>query len=83
MQPGPVIMTAPAAPPELGPLYSKLQSLFPGWKGQPPKSSPGPQRAPSAPQAPHSTMMQPPNSAGLPPNALQQQSPTPTQNVTV
>ncbi|KAF2735407.1 hypothetical protein EJ04DRAFT_435054 [Polyplosphaeria fusca] len=87
IQPGPAIMTAPAAPAELVELYTKLQGLYPGWKGQtgPPKSSPGPQRMPSASQTPNSAgpqnTMQPPNSAGLPSNSFQHQSSsTPPQN---
>ena len=41
--PGPAIMSVPAAP-ALAELYTKLQGLFPGWKGQQLKASPGPQR---------------------------------------
>ncbi|EOA84931.1 uncharacterized protein SETTUDRAFT_117339 [Exserohilum turcica Et28A] len=71
MQPGPAIMSVPASHPELAKLYTKLQELFPGWKGQTGqmKQSPGPQRV-------GSNTVQPPNSAGLQPNwgqnALQQ-----------
>jgi hypothetical protein len=59
MQPGPA-MSPPTAPVELVKLYTKLQGLFPGWKGQTAqmKQSPGPQRT-------NSNMSQPPNSAGL------------------
>jgi hypothetical protein len=70
LQPGPAII--PAAPAELAKLYTKLQELFPGWKGQTPqmKQSPGPQRI-------NSNTSQPPNSAGLQQNwgqnAMQQQ----------
>ncbi|KAF2808103.1 uncharacterized protein BDZ99DRAFT_392203 [Mytilinidion resinicola] len=44
--PGPAIMATPSTPPALSQLYTKLQVLFPGWKGQqqPMKASPGPQR---------------------------------------
>jgi hypothetical protein len=42
--PGPAIMSVPATPPALTELYTKLQGLFPGWKGQQLKASPGPQR---------------------------------------
>ena len=42
--PGPAIMSVPATPPALAELYTKLQGLFPGWKGQQLKASPGPQR---------------------------------------
>jgi hypothetical protein len=72
LQPGPAIMSIPAAPAELAKLYTKLQELFPGWKGQTPqmKQSPGPQRI-------NSNTSQPPNSAGLQQNwgqnAMQQQ----------
>jgi hypothetical protein len=61
MQPGPAIMSLPASHPELAKLYTKLQELFPGWKGQAVqmKQSPGPQRVGSNPG------QQPPNSAGL------------------
>lgn len=60
MQPGPAIMSLPASHPELAKLYTKLQDLFPGWKGQTAqmKQSPVPQRT-------NSNMAQPPNSAGL------------------
>lgn len=65
-------MTSPAAPVELTRLYTKLQDLFPGWKGQTPqmKQSPGgPQRMNS------NNLQQPPNSAGLhPPNSAGLQS---------
>jgi hypothetical protein len=63
LQPGPAIMSVPAAPVELVKLYQKLVELFPGWKGQTAqmKQSPGPQRMNSA-------TSQPPNSAGLQPN---------------
>ncbi|KAF1916223.1 hypothetical protein BDU57DRAFT_556484 [Ampelomyces quisqualis] len=66
LQPGPAIMSVPAAPAELAKLYQKLVGLFPGWKGQTTqmKQSPGPQRMNSA----ASTASQPPNSAGLQPN---------------
>ncbi|KAF2106279.1 hypothetical protein BDV96DRAFT_508133, partial [Lophiotrema nucula] len=92
VQPGPAIMAAPSAPDELVKLYVKLQTLFPGWKGQtmPMKASPGPQRTPSTTQQPNSAglqgFMQPPNSAGLmnPNNAVKQeqrqQTSTPPQN---
>ncbi|KAA8627208.1 TolA Membrane protein [Pyrenophora tritici-repentis] len=62
VQPGPAIMSLPASPQELVKLYTKLQDLFPGWKGQTAqmKQSPGPQRT-------SSNMSQPP-SAGLQPN---------------
>ncbi|KAF2853801.1 hypothetical protein T440DRAFT_465558 [Plenodomus tracheiphilus IPT5] len=54
LQPGPAIMVAPLAPAELVKLYTKLQDLFPGWKGGNPaqmKQSPGPQqRMNSTPQ---------------------------------
>jgi hypothetical protein len=84
IMPGPAIMVAPLAPPspdELVKLYTRLQSLFPGWKGGAPnKPSPGPQRLNSTSsqaslqsmQPPHSAglhnNMQPPNSGGMPPN---------------
>ncbi|KAF2493758.1 hypothetical protein BU16DRAFT_53573 [Lophium mytilinum] len=44
--PGPAIMSIPSTPPALSELYTKLQILYPGWKGQqgPMKASPGPQR---------------------------------------
>jgi hypothetical protein len=58
LQPGPAIMSAPAAPPELAKLYTRLQELFPGWKGQTPQMKPSPQRM-------NSNASQPPNSAGL------------------
>lgn len=60
LQPGPAIMSAPSTPDELVKLYIKLQSLFPGWKGQSAsvKQSPGPQRI-------NSTPSNPPSSAGL------------------
>lgn len=63
IQPGPAIMSVPAAPAELVKLYQKLAELFPGWKGQTAqmKQSPGPQRMNST----ASTASQPPNSAGL------------------
>ncbi|KAF4300978.1 hypothetical protein GTA08_BOTSDO10675 [Botryosphaeria dothidea] len=32
--PGPAIMTIPAQPQALNEMYTKLQTLFPGWKGQ-------------------------------------------------
>jgi hypothetical protein len=52
-QPGPAIMSAPSGPPELVELYTKLQGLYPGWKGQQIKASPGPQqRMGSIPQTP-------------------------------
>jgi hypothetical protein len=53
-------MSIPTSPAELAKLYTKLQDLFPGWKGQTPqmKQSPGPQRM-------NSNTSQPPNSAGL------------------
>ncbi|KAF2834984.1 hypothetical protein M501DRAFT_1008780 [Patellaria atrata CBS 101060] len=41
--PGPAIMTAPVNFPSLVELYANLQNLFPGWKGQQAKASPGPQ----------------------------------------
>ena len=75
MMPGPAIMVAPASPDELVKLYSRLQSLFPGWKGASNKPSPGPQRLNStSSQASVQNSMQPPNSAGLqnnmqPPNS--------------
>lgn len=75
IQPGPAIMTTPSSPPELVELYTKLQGLYPGWKGQTAqmKASPGPQRL-NATGQPNSAGMQPPNSAGLqnnmqPPNS--------------
>ena len=64
MQPGPAIMSVPTSHPELAKHYTKLQELFPGWKGQASgqmKQSPGPQRVASNPGPP-------PNSAGLQPN---------------
>lgn len=63
IQPGPAIMSPPATPVELAKLYTKLQELFPGWKGQTAqmKQSPGPQRI-------NSNTSQPPNSAGLQPS---------------
>jgi hypothetical protein len=63
IQPGPAIMSIPAAPAELAKLYQKLIELFPGWKGQTAqmKQSPGPQRLNST----ASTSSQAPNSAGL------------------
>jgi hypothetical protein len=72
IQPGPAIMTVPVSPPELAELYSKLQELYPGWKGQQAqvKASPGSQqRMGSTSQRPNSAGLQnnmnPPNSAGL------------------
>ncbi|PSN64421.1 hypothetical protein BS50DRAFT_636603 [Corynespora cassiicola Philippines] len=68
IQPGPAIMTIPSSPPELAELYSKLQGLYPGWKGQAAqmKASPGPQRLNSTSSQPGmQNHMQPPNSAGL------------------
>ncbi|KAF2785694.1 hypothetical protein K505DRAFT_221887, partial [Melanomma pulvis-pyrius CBS 109.77] len=72
IQPGPAIMVVPASPPELVELYTKLQELYPGWKGQgaPVKASPGAQqRSGSMSQPPNSAGLQnnmnPPNSAGL------------------
>ncbi|RMZ72017.1 glutamine repeat -1 [Pyrenophora seminiperda CCB06] len=67
VQPGPAIMALPSAPAELVKLYTKLQDLFPGWKGGQTgggqmKQSPGPQRSSSS-----LNMSQPP-SAGLQPN---------------
>ncbi|KAF2822808.1 hypothetical protein CC86DRAFT_300092 [Ophiobolus disseminans] len=63
VQPGPAIMSIPAAPADLVKLYQKLVDLFPGWKGQTAqmKQSPGPQRINST----TSIGSQPPNSAGL------------------
>src|ERR1051326_6424899 len=49
--PGPAIMMAPPCPPSVVEMYGRLQSLFPGWKGQPVKQSPGPQQRASLPQA--------------------------------
>lgn len=75
IMPGPAIMVAPSSPDELVKLYSRLQSLFPGWKGAPNKLSPGPQRLNStSSQASVQSSMQPPNSAGLH-NNMQQQLP--------
>ncbi|KAJ4303391.1 hypothetical protein N0V90_002284 [Kalmusia sp. IMI 367209] len=81
IMPGPAIMVAPSSPDELVKLYSRLQGLFPGWKGAPNKPSPGPQRlnSTSSQASVHNSMqppnsaglqnnMQPPNSAGMPPN---------------
>lgn len=72
IQPGPAIMVVPTSPPELVELYTKLQELYPGWKGQiaQVKASPGAQqRSGSASQPPNSAGLQnnmnPPNSAGL------------------
>lgn len=69
-QPGPAIMHAPQSHPELIELYTKLQGLYPGWKGQAGqmKASPGAQqRAGSIPQTPSNTGMQTPmSSAGQP-----------------
>ncbi|KAL5389194.1 hypothetical protein DPSP01_002508 [Paraphaeosphaeria sporulosa] len=66
IMPGPAIMVAPSSPDDLVKLYSRLQSLFPGWKGAPNKPSPGPQRLNStSSQASVQNNMQPPNSAGL------------------
>ncbi|KAL1595167.1 hypothetical protein SLS60_009855 [Paraconiothyrium brasiliense] len=66
IMPGPAIMVAPSSPDELVKLYSRLQSLFPGWKGAANKPSPGPQRLNStSSQASVQNSMQPPNSAGL------------------
>jgi hypothetical protein len=72
IQPGPAIMTVPASPPALAELYTKLQELYPGWRGQQAqmKASPGPQqRLGSTSQPPNSAGLQnnmnPPNSAGL------------------
>ncbi|OCK84517.1 hypothetical protein K432DRAFT_378543 [Lepidopterella palustris CBS 459.81] len=42
--PGPAIMSVPSSYPALSDLYTKLQALFPGWRGQQLKASPGPQR---------------------------------------
>lgn len=66
IQPGPTIMTAPSSPPQLVELYTKLQGLYPGWKGQAAqmKASPAPQRLNSGSSA-TGNAMQPPNSAGL------------------
>ncbi|KKY24209.1 hypothetical protein UCDDS831_g02541 [Diplodia seriata] len=61
--PGPAIMTVPAAPQALSEMYTKLQALFPGWKGQllKPGGAPGqgspprpgmPQQQQQSPQAP-------------------------------
>lgn len=64
MQPGPAIMSVPASHPELGKLYTKLQELFPGWKGQAGgqmKQSPGSQQRVTS----NPGQQQPPNSAGL------------------
>ncbi|KAF9732954.1 hypothetical protein PMIN02_012877 [Paraphaeosphaeria minitans] len=66
IMPGPAIMVAPSSPDDLVKLYSRLQSLFPGWKGAPNKPSPGPQRLNStSSQVSVQNSMQPPNSAGL------------------
>jgi len=72
IQPGPAIMAIPTSPPELVELYTKLQELYPGWKGQTAqmKASPGPQRLNST----SSVSMNPPNSAGLQNNMQMQQS---------
>ncbi|EMD66510.1 hypothetical protein COCSADRAFT_35021 [Bipolaris sorokiniana ND90Pr] len=70
MQPGPAIMSVPPSHVDLAKLYTKLQELFPGWKGQSAqmKQSPGPQRVASNPgpqQLQQQQQQQPPNSAGL------------------
>jgi hypothetical protein len=69
-QPGPAIMHAPQSHPGLVDLYTKLQGLYPGWKGQPGqmKASPGSQqRLGSLPQTPVNTGLPTPmSSAGQP-----------------
>ncbi|EKG17770.1 hypothetical protein MPH_04985 [Macrophomina phaseolina MS6] len=60
--PGPAIMTVPAQPQSLNEMYTKLQTLFPGWKGQLLKPGGG---APGQGSPPR-------------PNVQQQQSPQPT-----
>ncbi|KAL6710531.1 hypothetical protein ACN47E_008579 [Coniothyrium glycines] len=68
IQPGPAIMSSPAAPVELTRLYTRLQELFPGWKGQTAqmKQSPGgPQRLNSNTPQGQPQSQQAPNSAGL------------------
>lgn len=42
--PGPAIMTVPTSPAAVVDMYTKLQGLFPGWRGQQAKASPGPQK---------------------------------------
>ena len=64
IQPGPAIMSPPASPVELTKLYTKLQELFPGWKGQTSQMK----QSPGGPQRMNSNTSQPPNSAGLQPN---------------
>lgn len=63
-------MSVPPSHVDLAKLYTKLQELFPGWKGQSAqmKQSPGPQRVASNPgpqQLQQQQQQQPPNSAGL------------------
>lgn len=78
LQPGPAIMSAPSAPVDLVKLYTKLQDLFPGWKGgtvAQVKQSPGPQQRTNSNLSQSQLHVQTqtpqqatPNSAGLQPN---------------
>jgi hypothetical protein len=67
MQPGPAIMHPPGGPPELVELYTKLQALYPGWKGQPNqmKSSPGLQQRVGSMSQSTGAGMSPVNNTGL------------------
>jgi len=57
--PGPGVMSPPTSEhAELVALYAKLQQLFPGWKGTPPKTNP------SSSQSPVATSSANPNSQG-------------------
>ncbi|KAF2088579.1 hypothetical protein K490DRAFT_39421 [Saccharata proteae CBS 121410] len=47
--PGPAIMAAPQQPQVLMEMYNKLQTMFPGWKGQLPKTGQSPGRQPGPP----------------------------------
>jgi len=78
LQPGPAIMSAPSGPPDFAKLYTKLQDLFPGWKGgtvTQVKQSPGPQQRmssnssqPQLPMQPQTPQQPTPNSVTLQPN---------------
>jgi hypothetical protein len=66
--PGPAIMTIPQSPRILTELYTKLQALYPNWKGQLVKASPG---APQRPGGTGQQNMQQGNAS--PQNSIQQQ----------
>jgi len=48
----PPIMASPASPPSLVEMYTKLQSMFPGWKTQQAKLSASPHQTPQSATVP-------------------------------